>query len=99
MPDFENTRVSRQICMDEQIYYDLKEGLLNRLKTINQINDNPWVNVHVALSLLSITSQTTLKKFCDQGHIRVSKITEKITLYERQSILDFLESKVKIPTP
>ena len=98
MVDQEQTHINRQICMDEQVYYDLKEGLLLRLKAMNQIDDDPWITVHEALKLLSITSQTTLKKFCDQGHIRVSKITEKIVLYDRQSILQFLESHVKNPT-
>ena len=95
MSNTENLRINRQICMDEEVYYDLKEGLINRLKAINQIEHDPWITVDEALSLLSITSQTTLKKFCNQGHIRVSKITEKIVLYDRQSILDFLESRVK----
>ena len=98
MQPSEQTHINRQICMDEQVYYDLKEGLLLRLKTMNQIQDDPWITVNEALDLLSITSQTTLKKFCDQGHIRVSKITEKIVLYDRQSILHFLESHVKNPT-
>ena len=61
--------VNRQICMDEQVYFDLKEGLINRLKAINQIEHDPWITANEALSLLSINSQTTLKKFCDQGHI------------------------------
>ena len=95
MSDTENLRINRQICMDEEVYYDLKEGLINRLKTVNEIKYDPWIDVNEALRLLSITSQTTLKKFCDRGYIRVSKITEKIVLYDRQSILDFLESRVK----
>ena len=98
MTDQQPHRINRQICMDEEVYYDLKEGLLTRLRQINNIQHDPWITANEALQLLSISSQTTLKKFCDSGHIRVSKITEKIVLYERQSILDFLERNVKKPT-
>lgn len=95
MSQSQSFQVNRQICMDEKVYYDLIEGLITRIKAINQIHKDPWIDVNEALKMLSISSQTTLKKFCDQGHIRVSKVTEKIVLYDRQSILNFLESQVK----
>lgn len=77
--------------MDEEVYYDLKEGLLKRIKTLNHVEHDPWITDEEAMKLLKISSQTTLKKFADQRKIRVSRITEKIVLYYRQSILDFLE--------
>ena len=81
--------------MDEQVYYDLIEGLVDRIKTINHVEQSPWINVDKALEMLSLTSQTTLKKFCDQGYIEVSKPSEKIVLYNRDSILQFLKKNVK----
>ncbi len=83
--------------MDEQVYYDLKEGLIIRLMQMHQVDHEPWITAEEARSLLRITSQTTLKKFCDQGYIRVSKITEKIVLYNRPSILEFIEKNEKQP--
>lgn len=83
--------------MDEEVYYDLKEGLLLRLKMMNQVNDDPWVSADEAMKILNISSQTTLKKFCDQDWIRVSKITEKLVLYHRPSILDFIEKHINNP--
>jgi hypothetical protein len=95
MSDFEERKISRQICMDEEVYYDLKEGLLIRLKSMNQIDHDPWITTEEAMNLLRISSKTTLKKLSDQGQIRVSKMTEKIVLYYRQSLLDFIENNVK----
>lgn len=54
--------------MDEEVYYDLKEGLIIRLMQMHQVDYEPWITAEEAMSLLRISSQTTLKKFCDQGH-------------------------------
>ena len=58
--------------MDEIVYYDLKEGLILRLMEKNDIDRYPWINSEEAKKLLGISSPTTLKKFSDQGKIRVS---------------------------
>lgn len=95
MSEFKKRNINRQICMDEEVYYDLKEGLIVRLMQMHQVDHEPWITAEEAMSLLRISSQTTLKKFCDQGHIRVSKITEKIVLYNRPSILEFIDKNEK----
>ena len=97
MSYFEERNINRQICMDEEVYYDLKEGLILRMMQMHQVNHKPWITAAEAMSLLRISSQTTLKKFCNQGHIRVSKVTEKVVLYNRPSILEFIEKNEKPP--
>jgi len=47
------------------------------------------------MQLLRITSRTTLQKLRDEGSIRFSQPTRKLILYDRDSILQYLENHAK----
>ena len=54
---------------------------------------NPWIKEDEAMDLLNITSKTTFQKYRDEGKFKYSRVSSKLILYERQSILDFIEGK------
>jgi len=56
-----------------------------------------WIKDAEAMELLGITSKSTLQKYRDEGKLRFSQMSKKIILYDRESINEFIESKVKEP--
>ena len=54
-----------------------------------------WISGEEAMEILTITSKTTLQKLRDQGDIKYSQPMKKLIVYDRQSILDYLEKHSK----
>ena len=93
MPDFSN-RLDI-ICLESAAFYALVEEVVNRLNEKNNIGQEKWIDDEEAMKLLHITSKTTLQKYRDEGLIRFSQPSKKVILYDRESILDFINSKSK----
>jgi len=54
-----------------------------------------WIDETEAKSLLYIKSKTTLQKLRDNGLIRFSQLGKKMILYDRDSILKYIEENTK----
>lgn len=78
------------ICLEEAAFFQLVEQVVARLKE-KQKQENDWIGDVEAMSLLNIKSKTTLQKLRDEGRIRFSQPQKKIILYDRLSILKYLE--------
>lgn len=50
-----------------------------------------WIGDDEAMHLLRIKSKTTLQRLRDEGSIRFSQPMHKVILYDRESILDYIE--------
>jgi hypothetical protein len=82
------------ICLESEALKSLVRALANELK-----NENfPWVDEKEAMEMLRINSKTTFQKYRDTGKIDYSKISAKHILYNRQSILDFIEDSKQNPS-
>jgi predicted exporter len=88
-------RKVEEICMDEPVFQELMDGLTKRIMAIHTDNQDPWISSQEALALLRIKDERTLAKYVASGDIRCSKVSNKVFLYYRQSILDFIEQKAK----
>lgn len=78
------------ICIEESAFYQLLETVVSRLKEkIEQ--DELWISGEETMKFLHIKSKTTLQKLRDTGEIRYSQYGRKIILYEKASLLEFLE--------
>ncbi|MGB1295740.1 MAG: hypothetical protein ACPG6V_09685 [Flavobacteriales bacterium] len=81
-----------------QILLLSKEDLMEALQQFalelekQKIVHKPWISVDEAKNMLSIKSSTTLFKLKNEGKISFAQPSRKILLFERQSILDFLEN-------
>ena len=81
------------ICLKTPAFYALLDSCISHIDAeFNLSSANPWIDSTEAMELLSISSRGTLQKYKDEGKIRYSKTGNKNILYDRKSILDFLES-------
>tara|TARA_R110002096_G_scaffold181212_1_gene358729 strand:- start:185 stop:454 length:270 start_codon:yes stop_codon:yes gene_type:complete len=83
------------ICLESQAFYTLVEEVVERLKTTEIIQTNKWINAAEAMDLLKIKSKTTLQKLRDEGSIRFSQPQKKIILYDRDSIMEYLDQNAQ----
>ncbi len=80
------------ICLETQAFYALVEEVVDRLKEKSSIKQHDkWIGDEEAMHLLRISSRTTLQKLRDEGAIRFSQPSRKLILYDRDSILQYLE--------
>ncbi len=83
------------ICLEEEAFYALVEQVFARLKDLHGPKDDTWISDEEAMHLLRIKSKTTLQQYRDQGKIRFSQPQKKVILYDRDSILQFLEDNAR----
>ena len=83
------------ICLEDAAFYALVEKVVQRIKAEHNIEHDKWLSSEEAMHLLRITSKTTLQKMRDEGKIRFSQLEKKIILYDRDSILTYLERHSK----
>ena len=81
--------------METEAFYELLDHVVEHLKDKNNVSQDIWIDDVEAMSLLKITSKTTLQSYRDNGKIRFSQPSRKVILYDRQSILDFLDKHAK----
>lgn len=84
------------ICLESVAFYQLIEEVVERLsQKQSTATPSKWINHEEAMQLLGIASRTTLQKYRDEGKIRFAQPSKKVILYDRNSILEFLERHVK----
>lgn len=78
------------ICLQSEALYQLVDDVVERM--MEQREEKPqWLSGEETMNILKITSKTTLQKLKNEGHIKYSQPMKKLVLYDRQSILDYLE--------
>lgn len=82
-------------CLPNADFERLVDRLVGYIKEKHSIQHDTWVTCEEAMRLLNISSKTTLQQIRDNGKIRFTHPTHKILLYDRQSILDYLEAHAK----
>ncbi|WP_350201684.1 helix-turn-helix domain-containing protein [Gracilimonas sp.] len=83
------------ICIETEAFYQLIDKVVERLESSDPETNNKWIDTDTAMDMLGIKSKTTLQKYRDNGNIRFTQPRKKIILYDRDSILDFLEGNAK----
>ena len=83
------------ICLESEAFYALVDEVVELLKGEEGIVGDPWVNKTAAMAILGIKSSTTLQKLRDEGKIRFTAPSPRKFLYERESIMRYLEEKAK----
>ena len=84
------------ICLESEAFDKLIDQVVERMMAEHQEKPQ-WLSGEEAMALLRITSKTTLLKLKNEGHIKFSQPMKKLVLYDRQSILDYLEKHSKEP--
>ena len=79
------------ICLEENAVQALIEKVIEALERQNSPKPDKWISSAEAMDLLRIKSKTTLQKLRDEGKIRTSQPGSRTVLYDRDSIIDYLE--------
>ena len=85
------------ICLQEEAFYKLVDEVVEHIKEKHGVTEHQWIRGEEAMELLGIKSRTTLQKLRDDGWIRFSQPNKKIIMYDRASILEYLENHAKEP--
>lgn len=83
------------ICLQEPAFYELVEQVVLRLREKDGSQKLKWIDDEEAMNLLNIKSKTTLQKLRDEGRIRFSQPQKKVILYDRDSIMEYLEKHAR----
>ena len=83
------------ICLEEPAFYALVDQVVTYIKTKQEVKEDKWISGEEAMKLLHITSKTSLQKYRDEGRIRFFQADRKIILYDRESVMAYLESHSK----
>lgn len=83
------------ICLEDAAFYDLIDKVIQHVKGQKNITEDKWISGEESMMMLRITSKTTLQKLRDEGKIRFSQPEKKMILYDRDSILAYLEKHAK----
>ena len=79
------------ICIEEEAFFQLVEKTIERLNQEKQLEPSKWIGEAEAMEILHIKSKTTLQRLRDEGKIRFSQPMHKIILYDRESLIRFIE--------
>jgi len=85
------------ICLEEPAFYALVDQVVTYIKTKHEVKEDKWISGEEAMKLLHISSKTSLQKYRDEGRIRFFQADRKIILYDRDSIVNYLESNASNP--
>jgi hypothetical protein len=85
------------ICLQEEAFFKLVDKVVSHVKEQNGNAENRWIRGEEAMEMLGIKSRTTMQKLRDDGWIRFSQPNKKIIMYDRTSILEYLENHAKEP--
>ena len=83
------------ICLEEEAFFKLVELTIERLSGDNAQETNKWIGDKEAMQILNIKSKTTLQRLRDEGKIRYSQPMHKLILYDRDSILQYIEDHAR----
>lgn len=83
------------ICVQKEAFYALFEKVIEHIESKRGKAPDKWIDGQEAMSILRIKSTTTLQKLRDEGRIRYSQPQKKIILYDRASIMEYIEQHAR----
>ncbi|OSZ82075.1 DNA-binding protein [Chitinophagaceae bacterium IBVUCB1] len=83
------------ICLEEPALFQLVEIVVARLQSSNGQEYKKWIPPSEAMQLLNLKSKTSLQALRDTGKIRFSQPQKKVILYDRDSIITYLEKNAQ----
>lgn len=83
------------ICLQDEAFYELVEEVSQRLIAKQQTQEDKWLDTDEAMRILKIKSKTTLQQLRDEGKVRFSQPQKKVILYDRNSLIAYIEEHAK----
>lgn len=82
------------ICIESEAFYALLDEVVARLREKDNIEEK-WIDTETVMRMTGIKSKTTLQKLRNEGQIRYTQPQKNIILYDRESVLKYLETHVR----
>lgn len=82
------------ICLESVAFERLVDRMVSYIKDKYEVKDK-WITGDETMKMLNVTSPTTLLSLRNNGKIRFSQPMHKVILYDRDSILEYIESNAK----
>jgi hypothetical protein len=79
------------LTIETESFYKLIQLVVERIKAEHNVKEDRWIPAAEVMRILNIKSKTTLQKLRDSGAIRFTQPERKIVLYDRISVLEYLE--------
>ncbi len=91
--------IGHVICLEKPAFYMLLEQVLEHVDSKFELSKEKqqWISGDEAMSILNIKSKTTLQELRNNGLIRFSQPQHKVILYDRTSILNYIEKHAREP--
>lgn len=84
------------ICLKTSAFYALLDEVIAHIDEKHKLlQDAKWIDGDKAMELLNITSRTTLQNIRDNGKIRFSKTSPKNILYDRESVMNYIDDNAQ----
>lgn len=84
------------ICIQVSVFRSLiDEAVLRISEKFSLPSANQWVGTAEAMDILQIKSKTTLLQLRSEGKIRYSQPQHKVILYDRTSLVSYIEHHAK----
>lgn len=83
------------ICLESSAFRKLVDTVVGYVKEKHMIQHDKWITGEEAMRLLNVTSKSTMQQLRDTGKIRFSQPMHKVLLYDRDSVLEYIESHAK----
>ena len=83
------------ICLQEEAFYALIDKVTEHIEQKYQGKDDKWITDVEAMKILNVKSSTTMQKLRDEGQVEFSQPSRKIILYNRESIISYLDKNAK----
>ncbi len=83
------------ICLEDRAFYQLVDTVIARLRLHDKGDSVPWVSPEEAMRLLNVKAKSTMQILRDTGKVRFTQPQKKIILYERKSLMNYLEANSK----
>ncbi len=84
------------ICLSTEAFYALIDSVLEHVDSKFQLpKQNNWIGTDEAMDILKIKSKTTLQELRANGKIRYSQPQHKVILYDKRSLIEYLEQNAK----
>lgn len=84
------------ICIRSTAFFALIDKVITHIDENYQLpKEAKWIDSDKAMELLNITSRTTLQNIRDSGKIRFSKTSPKNILYDRESVMKYIDDNAQ----
>ncbi|MFD0796276.1 helix-turn-helix domain-containing protein [Maribacter chungangensis] len=83
------------VLLEKEAFFALFRKVVEHVEANRKDTEDKWIDGAEVMSILRIKSTTTLQRLRDEGKIRYSQPQKKIILYDRDSVMEYIEKHAR----